>query len=202
MPRVKTGTVRAASTAPERLLEAATGLLATKGFGAATTRAIGEAADCNPALVSYHYGSLNELLLAALDASSSARLARYQEAIAEVRTRRALIARLHDLYLEDRRSGHAALLTALVAGGTMDRELGRAVAMRVRPWVDLTESTIRARTPAPLRARFPGREIAYAVVAAFLGLELLDRLLGDDAQGDAVLDRLARLASRRGGAPA
>lgn len=199
MPRVKSsGRVRPESDTPQRLQEAAARLLAAEGFAAATTRAIGEAAGCNPALVSYYYGSLNALLLAALDTSSAARLARYEEAIDRAATRRALVATLHELYQEDRRCGHAALLAALVAGGGLDRELGRAVAVRVEPWVGLVERTIRARTPAPLRRRMPARELGYAAVAAFLGLELLDTLMGEKAQGDVVLSRLAGLADRRG----
>lgn len=199
MPRIKGGGVRPEPATPQRLQDAAALLLAAEGFAAATTRAIGEAAGCNPALVSYYYGSLNALLLAALDASSAARLARYEEAIDHAANRRALIAALRELYQEDRRCGHAALLAALVAGGGLDRELGRAVAVRVQPWVDLVERTVRARTPAPLRRRMPAREVGYAAVAAFLGLELLDALMGDKAQGDIVLDRLAGLATRRGG---
>lgn len=200
MPRLKSsGGVRPESATPQRLQEAAAQLLASHGFAAATTRAIGETAGCNPALVSYYYGSLNALLLAALDASSAARLARYQQAIGQAATRRALIVALRELYQEDRRCGHAALLAALVAGGGLNRELGQAVALRVQPWVDLVERTVRARTPAPLRRRMPAQEIGYAAVAAFLGLELLDALMGEKAQGDIVLDRLAGLATRRGG---
>lgn len=191
MPRVKGATAeRGTSDTRRKLVAATTALLAEQGFAGTTTRAIGAAAGCNSALVSYHFGSLNALLLAALDESSAARMARYRGALGPVRGRREVLAALRRLYREDRASGHVALLCELVAGGLMDPGLGREVARRVEPWVAFTEETVRTSLPAPLRRRVPARELAYAIVAGFLGLELLDRLLGERAQGAAVLDRL------------
>jgi len=189
MPRIKGATQRSSSDTRRTLVEATAGLLSQQGFAGTTTRAIGAAAGCNPALVSYHFGSLNGLLLAALDRSSEARMARYRDALDGRRGRREIAATLRTLYREDRASGHVALLGEMVAGGLMDAELGREVANRVRPWVDFTEGVVRASLPAAVRRRVPARELAYAIVAGFLGLELLDRLLGDRAEGDAVLDR-------------
>lgn len=191
VPRVKGATAERGTTDTRRkLVEATTALLAEQGFAGTTTRAIGAAAGCNSALVSYHFGSLNDLLLEALDQSSGARMTRYRGVLGEVRGRREVLAALRRLYREDRASGHVALLCELMAGGLMDAALGREVARRVEPWVVLAEETVRTTLPAALRRRVPARELAYAIVAGFLGLELLDRLLGERAQGDAVLDRL------------
>lgn len=192
MPRIKTRTApgRSSQDTRRRLIAATTELLATSGFAGATTRAIGEAAGCNPALVSYHFGSLNTLLLAALDASSESRMRRYASALGAAGTRREALATLRGLYGEDRRSGHVALVAQLVAGGLMDRALGREVARRMRPWVAFAEDTISAHLPTAVRNRLPARELAYAIVAGFLGLEILDALLGHQAEGDAVLERL------------
>ncbi len=191
MPRVKGATgERGATDTRRKLVEATTALLVEQGFARTTTRAIGAAAGCNSALVSYHFGSLNALLLTALDESSSARMARYQAALGNLRGRREVLAVLRRLYREDQAAGHVALLCELVAGGLMDAGLGREVASRVEPWVAFTEETVRTSLPAALRRRVPARELAYAIVAGFLGLELLDRLLGERAQGAAVLDRL------------
>lgn len=191
MPRVKGTTQRPVVDTPQRLLDATVALLSTAGFAGTTVRAIGEAAGCNPALVSYHFGSLNALLIAALDRSSGARLARYEEALARVATWRELRRTLRRLYREDREVGHVHLLGEMVAGGLMDRELGAQVAARVDPWVDLVEGTVRRLLPSgALRRRVPVREIAYGVVAAFLGLEILGNLAGDHGRGDAVIDRV------------
>lgn len=196
MPRIKgTGRARSSPATRERLREAARRLLATRGFAAATTRAIGEAADCNPALVAYHYGSLNALLLAALDASSEQRLARYREELAQATSLAELRAVVGRLYREDRDAGHARLLAELVAGGLMDRELGAQVAERVEPWVGLAEDAIRGAVPTrALRRRARVTELAYAVVALFLGLEVLGQLAGDRRRDEAVV---AALSARR-----
>ena len=192
MPRVKTGRMppRISLETRQRLVAATTGLLATAGFAGTTTRAIGEAASCNPALVAYHFGSLNALLLEALDASSESRMRRYGAALGASGTRREALATLRRLYSEDRRSGHVALVAQLVAGGVMDHALGREVARRIQPWVDFAEETIAVHVPAVVLRRLPARELAYAIVAGFLGLELLDALLGEQAEGNAVLERL------------
>lgn len=191
MPRVRSHVRQGSAQTRDRLLDATTRLLTTQGFAAATTRSIGEAAGANAALVSYHYGSLNQLLLAALDASSEARLAEYRRVVEEAGSVRALRAATRQLYAGDRASGHVRLLAEMIAGGLMDRSLGAEVAARVEPWVELVEDVITRLVPtAALRRRIPAREIAFGVVAMFLGLELLGALTGDYRRGDAVVARL------------
>jgi AcrR family transcriptional regulator len=176
---------------PRRLLDATVELLSTEGFSGTTVRAIGERAGCNSALVSYHYGSLNTLLLAALDVSSDTRRERYERELAAAASWREARRILRRLYREDRASGHVDLLGEMVAGGLMDRDLGRQVAQRIEPWVSLVEGTIRSLVPtAALRRRLPVRELAYGVTAGFLGLGLLGTLNQDHSRGDAVVDRL------------
>lgn len=194
MPRIKgrerAGVDERTRETQRRLVEATVELLATEGYARTTIRAIGERAGCNSALVSYHFGSLNALLLAALDTSSAARLERYERVLGQVESFRQLRAVLRRLYREDRDVGHVRLLGEMVAGGLMDRELGAAVADRVRPWVELVEAAIRRLVPGPLRRRVPVGEVAYGIVATFLGLEMLGNLAGDHARADAVIERV------------
>lgn len=192
MPHVKRATrPPATNETRERLTVAATELLATRGFAAATTRAIGEHADCNPALISYHFGSLNALLLEVLDTSSAQRMSRYRDQLTQARSVKDLRAIIRRLYVEDRHAGHTTILAELVAGGLMDRDLGAQVAARVQPWVDLAEDALRQVLPtATLRRRAPVRELGYALVAVFLGLEILGQLAGDHSRDEAVVHRL------------
>lgn len=178
------------SSKREDLLDATTGLLITDGFAGTTTRAIAAAAQCNVGLISYYFGGLNGLLLEALDRSSAARLAEYQAALVETRGLRELRTKTARLYRDDRTTGHVKLLSEMVAGGLMDRGLGEEVAGRVRPWLELTEAAVRRAVPAPLKRRLPAAEIAYAVVAMFLGLEMLGSLARDHTRGQQVIDRL------------
>lgn len=187
-----------ASAKREALLQATTDLLIAAGFSGTTTRAIAARAQCNVGLISYYFGSLDGLLLEALDGSSAARLAEYRTTLSETRSLRELRKTTAKLYRQDRTTGHVKLLSEMVAGGLMDRGLGEEVAARVQPWVELTEAAVRRAVPSPLRRRLPAAEIAYAVVAMFLGLEMLGSLSGDHTRGQQVIDRLssARWAGR------
>lgn len=192
MPQLKgAARRRPAGETRERLVTATVELLATQGFARTTIRAIGDAAGCNSALVAYHFGSLNQLLLAALDASSDQRLERYRAELDDVTSLSELRALARRLYREDRDAGHVTVLAEMVAGGLMDRELGREVAARVDPWVELAEDAIRRALPtAALRRRTPTHHLAYAIVAAYLGLEILGQLAGDHRRDEAVIDQL------------
>ena len=65
----------------ERIVEAALETLKTSGFAGASARAIARTGGFNQALVFYHFGSVNELLLAALEETSRRRMAAYREAL-------------------------------------------------------------------------------------------------------------------------
>src|ERR1700690_3507206 len=65
------------------LVGAALEALREEGFSGASAREIARRAGCNQGLVFYHFGSVTNLLLAALDEVSALRLARYQGAVEE-----------------------------------------------------------------------------------------------------------------------
>lgn len=174
----------------DRLVHAASRVLSTRGFAAATARGIAEEAECNSALVFYHHGTLNDLLLQALDQSNQQALERYRAAIEGVDGVGDLIGVVRDLYPEDHASGHINLLAQMVAGGIVDRELGLQVSQRVQPWLELTSGALDQALPAPLRRRFPTAELSYLIVAAALGAELLATLAGDHTRNRATLQRL------------
>src|SRR6202165_6078205 len=62
------------SATRDRLVEAALTTLRTRGFPGTTARAIARTGKLNPGLIFYHFGSLDRLLLAALDLTSARRL--------------------------------------------------------------------------------------------------------------------------------
>src|SRR5258708_36689998 len=68
-------------TTAQQLTDAALETLKADGFAGATSRAIARRAGVNQALVFYHFGSVDNLLLAALDRTSEERLAAYREAL-------------------------------------------------------------------------------------------------------------------------
>src|SRR6266536_2292753 len=90
----------------QAIVGAALETLKEEGFAGASSRAIGRRGGFNQALIFYHHGSREGLLLAALDQTSRERLARYRAALDEVQTLSELVARAAELYEEDKSSGH------------------------------------------------------------------------------------------------
>src|ERR1700681_1486353 len=82
------GPSRSAGSAETRraLVAGAIDALRQEGFSGASARTIAARAGCNQGLVFYHFGSVTNLLLAALDEVSALRLTRYQGVVDEAQT--------------------------------------------------------------------------------------------------------------------
>src|SRR5438445_12339975 len=129
-------------TTKEHIVESALQTLASEGFAGATSRAIARKGRFNQALIFYHFGSLDSLLLAALDRSSEERLARLRKAVREAQTLEELIAVAARAYGEDRKSRHVAVISQMVAGSVSRPDLAPAVLERMEPWIELTEEAL------------------------------------------------------------
>lgn len=178
-----------------RIIEAAVGTLKSDGFAGASARAIGRAGDFNPALIFYHFGGVNDLLLAALDHTSTERMARYEQAVSEAATLPDLIEVATRIYREDLESGHITVLAEMIAGASAVPDLGPEIIARVRPWTELTERTIaRVLEASPFGALIPVQDAAYAIVAVYLGIELMTHLEGDRARAERLFQLAGSLA--------
>src|SRR5919202_644073 len=107
----------------QTIVEAALETLKEEGFAGATSRAIARRGGFNQALIFYHHGSLERLLLAALARTSEERLARYREALGPVTRLDEAVATMGQLYEEDRDSGHMQVVAQMVAGSVNRPEL-------------------------------------------------------------------------------
>src|SRR5215469_14715752 len=92
----------------QQLVSAAVEVLRREGFAAATARTIAARAGCNQGLVFYHFGSVVNLLLAALDEVSTRRRERYETLLAEVSGPAELVELAARVFEEDLDSGDAA----------------------------------------------------------------------------------------------
>src|SRR5215211_1118251 len=183
------------SATRRQILDAALETLRNEGFAGATSRAIARAGGFNQALIFYHFGTLDGLLLAALDHTSEERLERYRDAIARAESVDELAAAVARLYAEDRERGHMTVVAQMVAGSAARADLKPALVARMEPWLALCEQAIeKALRWLRLPELVPRRELAYAFVTFYLGVNLMTQLDEDRARTDALFERLEALA--------
>ena len=179
----------------DTLVDAALETLRTEGFAGATSRAIARTGGFNQALIFYHFGSLDSLLLAALDRAGEERLARFRAAVDEAATLAELVEVAARIYREDRDSGHVTVVSQLVAGSLARPELAPEIVARMEPWIEFCEHALdKALRDTPLASLLPTRDLAYAAVTYYLGLNLLTHLDPERTRSDAIFERLAELA--------
>lgn len=189
------GAGRLAGPTRERLLDAALLTLRTEGITAASARTIARAADANQASIYYHFGSLNELLLAACERNSHARAAAWRGRLQEVDTLPELVAVARELHAQDLAEGNLVAVTQLLAGlgGEVDlRPRTRAI---FQPWIDVVADAVtRVLDGSGMEDLFDPADLAHAVSAMFLGIGLMTRLGDERALGGDVFDGLGQLA--------
>ncbi len=193
----RAGKPRSAQSADVRgaLVSAAIEALADAGFAGASAREIASRAGCSQALVFYHFGSVTDLLLAALDEVSSRRMAAYRDMLASASSASALAAAAREVLTADLDAGYVRVLIEMVTAAHSVPGLGPQVAERLAPWRELTEQAVRRALGRSAAARLlPPAEAARALVAGLLGLELLASLDGDRSAALAVLDSAGSLA--------
>jgi AcrR family transcriptional regulator len=173
---------REVSATRERLVRAAFETLRDEGFGQASARAIAARGGFNPASIFYYFDSVNDLLVEALAHSSRTQLVRYQESLADVGTIAELVQVAEDQLREDFDSGHVKVLAEMVSASAADQELRTEVLAQLQPWMAFTEETLeRVLVPSGLINVVSPEQGAFAVVALFVGMELL---AGVGNQGD------------------
>ena len=189
----------------QRLVEAATSALRQVGFVGASAREIARRAECNQALVFYHFGSVANLLLAALDETSRLRMERYSAAVDGVTSLESLVAVAIALFREDLDSGHVTVLAELIGGSSSTPGLGSEVAARIETWTRFVEQTaVTVMEGSPFASLLDPADVAFGIVALYLGMELLTHLDGERGPAESLFASAGRLAALLGalsGAP-
>ncbi len=179
----------------DRIVDAAIETLKSHGFAGASAREIARTGGFNQALIFYHFGSISDLLLAALGETSSRRMESYRAEVEQARTLPELVEAAARIYREDLESGHIKVLAELIAASSSFPEMGPRISELVEPWETFARETIeRALAGSPLAALLPPDELAHAVVALYLGMELLTHLDRDRSGVQALFQRASTLA--------
>ena len=102
---------------------------------------------------------------------------------------------LRQLFAEDRERGHMTVVAQMVAGSAARTQLKPALVARMEPWIALCEEAIEKGLGwLGLPEIVPRRELAYAFVTFYLGVNLMTQLDEDHARTDALFERLELVA--------
>ena len=164
----------------DRIIDAALETVREEGLVGASVRAIARTGDFNQALVFYHFGSVEDLLLAALERANERRINWLTDRLAEVDSLGGLVDVAIELHSDNCDADHMAL-SAIVAGWSSRDELGPRIMETLQPWDELIQGALeRALADTPLAGLAPSTDLAHAVSALFLGMEIYGRLEGDE----------------------
>lgn len=176
------------------LIAAAITTLRESGFAAASARRIAKEAECNQALIFYHFGSVPDLLVAALEDVSARRMADYRGLLDRTGTLGELVSAARVIFEQDLDDGNVAVLVEMISGAQSVPGLGERVSACLAPWRSFAETAVRdVLASSPFGSLAPSDEVAHGVVAGILGLEMLANLDGDRASALALFDRARSL---------
>jgi AcrR family transcriptional regulator len=178
-----------------KIAEAALQTLKQRGYAGASAREIAAAGSFNQALIFYHFGSVQTALLAALDLVSARRMQAHRAEFERAQTLPELAALARKIHAEDLDNGYVTVLGEMVAGGVSDATLGGEVVARLEPWIEMVTQKLRELlADSPFEAMLPAGDLAFAIVALYLGADMLSHLAADHARAESLLDLGERYA--------
>lgn len=182
----------------DRIIDAALETVRTEGLVGTSVRVIARTGGFNQALVFYHFGSVEELLLAALERANDRRMARFRQPLEKVDTLSGLVEVAVALHGTESECDHPAL-TAIVAGWSTNSDVGPRIIEILRPWDDLVAGALRrSLAGTPFANVIPVEDMAHAIAAMFLGVEMLNRLDSDETRTTSLFASLGGAAQLAG----
>jgi len=182
----------------ERILDATFRRLASDGYAALSVREIAKDAGVNHALINYHFGTKDRLVIAVLDEANRQLLARQRQMYGEPGGFAAKWAQARRFYENDIASGFVRVQAELYAASLSNPGLREQFVPRVQAWKQVVLEAVREallRYQPALPAGFDAEAIASLISEFWLGMEFA-RLIGDAderARHDKALDAIQGL---------
>lgn len=121
-------------------------------------------------------------------------MAAYRELLEHTATLAELTESARTVFEQDLDAGHVTVLVEMISGAQAVPGMGDRIAACLAPWRRFAEDAVREVLAAsPVARLLPSDEVAHAVVAGILGLEMLAHLDGDRASALALFDRARAL---------
>lgn len=187
-------TAPASDSTKDRIIRAALDCLRNEGIVGVSARAIARTGDFNQALIFYHFGSVDGLLVAAALVESRERANRYADQLAEVSTLPELVAVARTLHEVEVMSGNTAMLVQLMAGAARSDELRVGVAQGFTPWMEMVEAAVtRVVAGTAFADLVPVSDLSYVIASLFLGMDLITGLEPDVDRTTSLFETMERL---------
>ena len=162
------------------ILDAALSTLRDEGIADTSARAIARAGDFNQALIFYHFGSVDDALVAAFEQLLARQRNRYDASLAAVQTVAELRSGLVHLMNEDLASGVTTTIAQGFAGATHRPHMGPKLRAAVRDWLEVIELAAVRVGVSVADARLQ----VSAFMSLYIGYEVFSGLSrGDIAEG-------------------
>lgn len=179
-----------------KIIAATIETLSSHGITGASARAIARTGGFNQALIFYHFGSVEGLLVAAAKAEGEVRAKRYAERFAEVRALPELVTIARDVHDIEQATGSVNVLTQMLAGAASSPMLRQGVFESMAPWLTLVEEAVaRVVEGSGLPPLIPIRDLAFAVASLFIGLELMTTLDESGERAESLFDSIEMFAA-------
>ncbi len=177
----------------QRLLDGAVQTLRDKGIAGTSARSIASTTGVNQGLIFYHFGSVDELIIAACQAATAVRIALYRDRFAEVGSLRELLVAGRELHEAERAAGNVAMLAQVLAGAQQNKGLAEAAKQALELWITEIETVLdRLMRDSLISVAVDRPGLARGVAAAFIGIELYDGV--DPVGAQAALGALEQLS--------
>lgn len=178
----------------EKLLSAAAHALAADGVASVSARSIAARAHVNQALIFYHFGSVADLLDAAVRWSVDEAVEDYRHRLRDITSLSDLLALGKALHAAEKARGNVAQMTQVLAGAQHDAKLAAAATYAIETWSAEVEAVIaRVLDASPLHGLLDAGGMARAVTAGFIGFQLYEGVNPDGAA--TAIDALAILGA-------
>jgi AcrR family transcriptional regulator len=179
-----------------RILEAAQETLRLDGITQASARNIARRGDFNQALIFYHFGSVEGLLIAVAKGEGQLRAQNYEAQFGSISRLSELVTAARAVHAEELAAGGPTILTQLLAGSLSSEPLASGILEAMQPWMHLVEQAIRSSLgSSPLALIAPFDDVAFATASMFIGMELLTSLEPESGRAERLLDSFAKMAA-------
>ncbi len=178
-----------------RIIQAALATVRTEGLVGASARAIARTGDFNQALLFYHFGSIEDLLIESLDWANTRRMEHFSPQFEAAEDLVDLVDLAYELYVSDVHDYQSAIV-AIVAGWPASSEVGRRVMEVIAPWDALVQRTLhRCVEGSSFVKLMPAPDLTFGLVSLLLGVEINRRFDRDDERTKSLFAALRSAAT-------